>query len=129
VLLSPAPNELLHFAESFDVFFLRSVLAYFELAIGLDENIGQAREAMQEEAVGDEHQVAVGPVLSREQKMLDYVRVQQRFATEQSEACGTQAMGPERIVGVSLLDGRHRAGEMMIRVVAALLAREVAAVG
>lgn len=38
-------------------------------------------------------------------------------------------MEPERIVGVSLLDGRHCSGEIMIRVVAALLAREVAAVG
>jgi hypothetical protein len=129
MLFSPSPNELLHFAESFDVFVVRSVLADFELAIGLDENFGQAGEAMQEEAVGDEHQVAVGPVLSREQKVLDHVRVQQRFAAEESETRRTQAMGPERIVGVSLLDGRHRSGEMMIRVVAALLAREVAAVG
>lgn len=75
ILLSPPPNELLHFAESFDVFVVRSVLADFELAIGLDENFGQAGEAMQEEAIGDEHQVAVGPVLSREQNVLDRVRV------------------------------------------------------
>lgn len=129
ILLSPSPNELLHFAESFDVFVVRSVLAYFELAIGLDEGFGQAGEAMQEEAIGDEHQVAVGPMLSREQKVLDHVRVQQWLAAQESETCRTQAMGPERIVGVSLLDGRHHAGEMMIRIVAALLAREIATVG
>lgn len=84
---------------------------------------------MQEEAVGDEHQVAVGPVLSREQKVLDRVWVQQWFAAEESETLRMQAMGPERIVGIGLLDGWHRACEMMIRVMAALLAREVATVG
>ena len=82
MLFSPSPNELLHFAESLDVFVVHSVLADFELAIGLDEDFGQAGEAMQEEAIGDQHQVAVGPVLSRELKVLDYVRVQQRFAAD-----------------------------------------------
>lgn len=76
MLFSPSPNELLHFAESFDVIVVRSVLADFELAIGLDENFGQAGETMQEEAIGDEHQVAVGPVLSREQNVLDRIWVQ-----------------------------------------------------
>lgn len=36
VLFSPSPNETLHFAESLDVFVVRSVLADFELAIGFD---------------------------------------------------------------------------------------------
>ena len=76
ILLSPSPNEMLYFAESLDVFIVRSVLAYFELAICLDENFGQAGEAMQEKAIGDEHQVAVGPVLSREQNVLDRIWVQ-----------------------------------------------------
>ncbi len=129
MLLSPPPNELLHFAKSLDVFVVHSVLAYFELAIGLDENFGQAGEAMQEKAIGDEHQVAVGPVLSREQNVLDRVWVQQWFAAEKCEPLRMQPMGPERIVGIGLLDGWHRADEMMIRVVAALLARQVAAVG
>ncbi len=75
MLFSPFPDDLLHFVESLDVFVVRSVLADFELAIGLDENFGQAGEAMQEEAIGDEHQVAVGPVLSREQNVLDHIRV------------------------------------------------------
>ncbi len=120
---SPLPNEMLHFAESLDVFVVRSMLAYFELAISLDENFGQAGKPMQEESVGDEHQVAVGPVLPRKQNLLDHLRVQQWLAAEESETCRTQAVRPERIVGISLLDGRHRAGEMMIRIVAALLAR------
>ena len=128
MLLTPLPNELLHFAKSCDVFIMRSVLANFELAIGFDENFGKAGKAMQEEAVRDQHQVAVRPVLSRQQKVLDDVRVEQWFAAEKGEAFGTKAMRPERIVRVGLLDGRHRADKMMIRVVAALLAREVATV-
>lgn len=84
---------------------------------------------MQEEAVRDKHQVAVGPVLSGEQKVLDRAWVQQWFAAEKCEPLRMQAMGPERIVRIGLLDGWHRADEMMIRVVAALLARQVAAVG
>ena len=61
--------------------------------------------------------------------MLDDVWVQQWFAAEKGETCGTQAVRPERIVDISLLDGWYCSGEMMIRVVAALLARKVAAVG
>ena len=42
MLVSPLPNKLLHFTESLDVFVVRSVLADFELTIGLDESFGQA---------------------------------------------------------------------------------------
>ena len=41
MLFSPSPNESLHFAESFDVIVVRSVLADFEPAVGVDQNLGQ----------------------------------------------------------------------------------------
>lgn len=37
---------------------------------------------MQEEPVGDQHQVAVGPMLPRELDMLDELRIEKWFAAE-----------------------------------------------
>ena len=65
ILLSPSPNELLHFAESFDVFVVRSVLADFEPAVRFDEYFRQLGKPMQKEPVGYQHQVAV-PMLPSE---------------------------------------------------------------
>ena len=82
VPLSPTPNESLHFAEAFDVFVVRSVLTNLQSAVGLDKDLWQIRKAMQEEAVGHEHQLAIWPMLPRELNVLNDLRVQQRFATE-----------------------------------------------
>ncbi len=42
-----------------------SMLADFKLALCINENLGQLREAVQEESIGDQHQFTVVPVLSR----------------------------------------------------------------
>lgn len=55
-------------------------------------------------------------------------RLHCQIAAEKGEVFGAHALGPERILAVWLIDGRHHAGEVMARVMAALLTREVAAV-
>jgi hypothetical protein len=55
-------------------------------------------------------------------------RLHCQIAAEKGEAFGAQAMGPERILAVWLIDGQHRAGEVMACVMAALLTRKVATV-
>lgn len=128
VLLTPSPNESFYIVKSLDVFVVRSVLTDFKSAVGLHQDFGQAGKAVQKEPVSDEHQIAFGPMLAREQQVLDGIWIQQWLAAEEGEAFGTQTVGPTRIVCIGLLDARHCAGEVVVRVMAALLAREVATV-
>jgi hypothetical protein len=104
------------------------MLTDLKLASGLTKRVRQLGESMQQEAVGHEHQVTVAPMLADQQEVLNQVWIQQRFAAEKGEAFGTQAMGPLRVLGVCLIDGRHRPGEVIVCVVTALLTREVATV-
>ena len=58
---TPLPHRFLRFVESRQVGFVRPMLADFESAVGFDERCRQIGMAIEEESVGDEHQVGVGP--------------------------------------------------------------------
>ena len=114
VPLSPTPNESLHFAEAFDVFVVRSVLADFKSTSCFAKDNRQVGEPVQEEAVGDEHQLAVGPVLACELDVLGDLRVQQWFATEQCESFWFESARPMRVLGVGVFDRGQLAGDVMV---------------
>ncbi len=66
VVFSPPPDEMFYFSKSLVVFVVVSVLADLESAVGVDQHCRQIREAIKKETVGDQHEVAIGPVLSCE---------------------------------------------------------------
>jgi hypothetical protein len=77
---------------------------------------------MKEEAVGDEHQFAITPMLTCKLDVLHHVWIQQRLATEQREPPWLQAMRPLGVIGFGVFDRRQFAGDVKVRVVTALLA-------
>jgi hypothetical protein len=80
ILLAPTPHDRFHFAEPFEVVLMRTMLADFKLALCINENPRQLREAVQEESIGNEHQFTFVPVLSRELNVLQDRRIEQRLA-------------------------------------------------
>ena len=46
ILLTPTPHYRFHVAEPFDVVLMCSMLADFKLALCINENLGQLREAV-----------------------------------------------------------------------------------
>ena len=58
---------------------MRTMLADFKLALCINENPRQLREAVQEESIGNEHQFTFVPVLSRELNVLQDRRIEQRL--------------------------------------------------
>ncbi len=98
MLTAPSPNESLHFAEP-----------------------------MQEETVGDQNQVVVGPIFSRDPNMFNDLRIQQRLTSEKSESPRFQTMRPIPVFGLSVFDGRWFAGDVEVGVMTPSLARQIAA--
>ncbi len=75
VILSPSPNKMFDFAESFDVVIVRTVLADFESAVRFDERRRKFGMAIEEESVSDEHQIGSGPRFTSQLQVLDHVRI------------------------------------------------------
>ncbi len=61
-------------------------------AAGFNERYRQIGMVIEEESVGDEHQVGVRPGIAGQSRVLDRVRIQQRFATEQRESLRLDSM-------------------------------------
>ena len=79
-----------------------SMLANLKLALCVNENLRQLREAVQEESIGDQHQVAVVPVLSSELNVLQDRRIEQRLTAKQCESRWLKSMRPLRVLGLSI---------------------------
>jgi hypothetical protein len=98
------------------------MLADFKLALCINENPRQLREAVQEESIGDQHQFTVEPVLSREMNVLQDRRIEQRLTAEQCESRWLKSMRPLRVFGLSVGERWLLADQVKVAVVAALLA-------
>jgi hypothetical protein len=77
IILSPTPHYRFHVAESFEVVLMRTMLANLKLALCINEDLRQLREAVQKESIGDQHQFTVVPVLSSELNVLQDRRVEE----------------------------------------------------
>jgi hypothetical protein len=80
------------------------MLADFKLALCINENPRQLREAVQEESIGNEHQFTFVPVLSRELNVLQDRRIEQRLTAKQCESRWLKSMRPLRILGLCVGD-------------------------
>jgi hypothetical protein len=105
---------------------MRTMLADFKLALCVNEDLRQLREAMQKESIGDQHQFTVVPVLSRELNVLQDRRIKQRFTAEQCESRRLKSMGPLQVLGLCVGERWQLACQVKIAVVAALLTGQIA---
>lgn len=71
------------------------MLADFETTIRINQRRRQLGMTIEEKAVGNEHQVGVGPTLAGQSQVLDQMRVQERLAAEQGEAARSNALRPQ----------------------------------
>jgi hypothetical protein len=104
------------------------MLADFKLALCINENPRQLREAVQEESIGDQHQVAVVPVLPCQLNVLQDRRVEQRLTAKQGESRWLKSMRPLQVFGLGVGERWQLACQVKIAVVAALLTGQVATV-
>jgi hypothetical protein len=102
------------------------MLADFKLALCVNEDLRQLREAVQKESIGDQHQFTVVPVLSRELNVLQDRRVEQRLTAEQCESRRLKSLRPLQVFGLSVGERWQLAYQVKIAVVAALLAGQIA---
>ena len=101
---------------------MRPVLTDFEATIDFEERFRQFWMTIEEEAVGNQHEVRVRPALTSQMQVFDQLRVKKRFAAEQRETFGAQSVIPKLIFCPGVIRRWHWAGEPEIAVVAALLA-------
>jgi len=128
ILLTPSPDGLLRPAKSLQVVRVCSVLTDFESTIDLHQGFGQRGMPIEEESIGDQHQIRVGPTFTGEMQMIDQLWIQQRLAAEQCESLGQDSLVPRFILTSCGSRRRHRAGQTEVAVMAALLASQVASV-
>jgi hypothetical protein len=102
------------------------MLADFKLALCINENLRQLREAVQEESIGDQHQVAVVPVLPCQLNVLQDRRVEQRLTAKQRESRWLKSMRPLQVLGLCVGQRWQLASQVKIAVVAALLTGQIA---
>jgi hypothetical protein len=102
------------------------MLADFKLALCVNEDLRQLREAVQKESIGDQHQFTVVPVLSRELNVLQDRRIEQRLTAEQCESRWLKSMRPPRVLGICVGQRWQPAGQVKVAVVATLLTGQVA---
>ena len=128
VILAPFPYGMFRLSESFKVSRGVAVLTDLEATVDFEERFRQFRVTVKEEAVGDQHEIRVGPTFAGQVQVFHQLRVKKRFAAEQRETPGAQSVIPQFIIGPCLFRGWHWAGKPEVAVVTALLACQIAAV-